>query len=145
MAMRISACLRRYAPWIIDEFLWNGALFQVTDIVPFPFQNYLGMTTATVENGILESGIVTTTESERCQKRICPSPEDGGPSWRMFERAPKAPAARPRGLCVPMSVAGTKRTTPGRLPFVRFRGKSVKRRTGREAAMAAFAKSWRRE
>jgi len=132
MAMRISACLRRYAPWIIDEFLWNGALFQVTDIVPFPFQNYLGMTTATVENGILESGIVTTTESERCQKRICPSPEDGGPSWRMFERAPKAPAARPRGLCVPMSVAGTKRTNRAKFAMSAFGGKKDKVQAGRE-------------
>src|SRR5438067_9281499 len=32
------------------------------------------MTIAPVENGILESGIVTTTESDRCQKRIYPSP-----------------------------------------------------------------------
>jgi hypothetical protein len=55
------------------------------------------MTTNPVENGTLESGIVTTTESERCQKRICPSPEDGGPSWRMCEGAPKAPAPRPPG------------------------------------------------
>src|SRR5437764_14414813 len=27
-------------------------------------------------------------------------PKDGGPSWRMCEGSPKAPAARPRGLFV---------------------------------------------
>jgi hypothetical protein len=88
--------LTQYAPLIMDEFL-ERALFQVNDIAPIPFQNYLEMTTNPVENGTLESGIVTTTESERCQKRICPSPEDGGPSWRMCEGAPKAPAPRPPG------------------------------------------------
>jgi len=69
-----------------------------------------------------------------------------GPVARLFVEYARE-VARPlsRMRIVTMSVAGTKRTTPGRLLFVRFRGKSVKRRTGREAAMAAFAKSWRRE
>jgi hypothetical protein len=37
-------------------------------------------------------------KSGGCQKCIDPAPADGGPSWRMSEGAPKAPAVAPRGL-----------------------------------------------
>src|SRR5438874_8811239 len=79
----------------------------VNDIAPIPFQKYLGMTTDPVENGLLESGIVTTSKSDRCQKRIYPSPRmvaHPGGCAREHQR-PRRPA--PRGLFVPMSVSGT--------------------------------------